>query len=664
MQNFLSNLNQQQDEAVRYIEGPLLVIAGAGSGKTRVITQKIAYLIKKCGFPAQTITAITFTNKAAKEMEERAKLALQGSDSKGLTITTFHSLGLKILKQEAHNLGYKKNFSILDTHDCGKIVSDYLQTTDKALVRDLQTQISLWKNSFISPEYLLSVANDAVEKTRALIYRQYQDTLKTYQAVDFDDLIALPISLFKNNLEVLYKWQQKIRYLLIDEYQDTNESQYLLVKLLCERSGLFTAVGDDDQSIYAWRGAKVENLHLLNQDFKQLRVIKLEQNYRSSNTILTAANNVIQNNPNIFSKKLWSELGQGESIRIFTCKNEDVEADLVVRKLLLHRSMRNTKFSDYAILYRSNHQARVIEQSLRNYQVQYSISGGQSFFEKTEIKDICAYLRLMVNEDDDTAFIRAITTPKRGIGNITLDKLSNYAKERKISLFTALFEEGFASICKDAQLNDLQIFGNLINDAQNKMLQVEVGEFLTELLSKIGYESYLYDNETVGAAEKKWGNVLQMVNWLDKKATSGEKDLPQLVQMLNLISILEGKNEESGDTVKLSTLHAAKGLEFPFVYLISCEEGIIPHQASIDSEAIDEERRLFYVGVTRAQHELTLSYCKERKSGGVLKLVDRSRFLNELGENNIIDESIRKNEKIANQAELQDRLQQLKNMLN
>ena len=664
MQSILDTLNTEQDEAVRYIDGPLLVIAGAGSGKTRVITQKIAYLITKCGYAAKNITAITFTNKAAREMEERANIAIQGHDNKGLTITTFHSLGLKILKQEANVLGYKTNFSILDSYDCSKIISDNLKTTDKTLVRELQTQISLWKNSFITPEYLLSTAKDDLEQIRALVYQQYQDTLKTYQATDFDDLIVLPINLFENNMEVLYKWQQKIQYLLIDEYQDTNESQYRLIKLLCERSGKFTAVGDDDQSVYGWRGARIENLQLLNDDFKQLKVIKLEQNYRSTNTILRAANNVIHNNPNLFDKKLWSQLGTGEAIRIMGFKNDEAEADLVVRKLVLHQSMNNTKLSDYAILYRSNYQSRVFEQALRNHQVLYAISGGQSFFEKSEIKDICAYLRLMVNEDDDAAFIRSITTPRRGIGNVTLDKLTSYAKSRGISLFEALFEEGCVAICNPTQLEDLYDFGNLINNFQQQMPQVSVLELLNNLLIKISYESYLYENETVSGAEKKWGNVLQLVKWLDKKATNSHKNIADLVQMLNLISILDGKTEETVDAVKLSTLHAAKGLEFPFVYLISCEEGIVPHQESINSGSVEEERRLFYVGITRARNELTLSYCKERKTAGELKIVERSRFLDEMGEDNLIDESKRRHEKITDNNELQSRLQQLKSLLN
>ena len=663
MQNLSLKLNPPQMEAVKYIDGPLLVIAGAGSGKTRVITEKITHLITKCGYLAKHITAITFTNKAAKEMSERATKALYGFDVRGLNITTFHAQGLKILKEEAHHLGYKPNFSILDSYDSAKIISDSLKTTDKALVKRLQTQISLWKNSFITPEYLLSIAKNGIEINNANVYRQYQDTLKAYQAVDFDDLILLPMTLFETNLEVLYKWQQKIRYLLIDEYQDTNQSQYKLIKLLCDRSQMFTAVGDDDQSIYGWRGANIENLNNLASDFKHLKVIKLEQNYRSTNTILIAANNVIQNNQNSFTKKLWSEFGQGEAIRIITCKNEEAEANLIIRRLMLHQSLNHTQYADYAILYRSNHQARLLEQTLRNYQLPYSISGGKSFFDKAEIKDISSYLRLMINDSDDMAFIRAITTPKRGIGHITLDKLGQYAKKRNMSMLEALFEEGFASICSTNQLEDLLNFGNLISDLQFKMEKVAVSELLTELVSKIKYEEYLYENETISSAQKKWGNVLQLINWLSKKAIADNKNIFNLVQMLTLISLLDGRGENEADTIKLSTLHAAKGLEYPYVYFIGCEDGMIPHQESININMIDEERRLMYVGITRAQKELTISYCQERKLGGEIKTITRSRFIDELGASNVIDEIAKNHQKITDNNELQSRLHQLKTLL-
>lgn len=661
MNNLLINLNPSQHEAVKYVDGPLLVIAGAGSGKTRVITTKIVYLIKNCNYAARNITAITFTNKAAKEMLERTSIFTKGVDTRGLTVTTFHSLGLKILKQEAHHLGYKTNFSILDSHDSAKIISDIIQSTDKAIVKSLQNQISLYKNAFISPEKLLAEATDSVEMQTAQIFRQYQDTLKTYQAMDFDDLIRLPIELFETNLEVLYKWQQKIHYLLIDEYQDTNICQYQLVKLLTARSGRFTAVGDDDQSIYAWRGANIENLNQLQADFSNLKVIKLEQNYRSTTTILAAANNIIKNNPKIFIKKLWSEFGGGEPIRIISCKNDEAEADLIVRKIMLHQMQYGSKFSEYAILYRGNYQSRVVEQSLRNYQLPYQLSGGQSFFDKAEIKDITAYLRLLINDDDDIAFIRAVTTPKRGVGQVTLEKLAEYAKDRQLSLFAALFEEGFANICNPVQLQELLNFGKFINDLQYRMMKEDAKELLMDLVGGIRYEEYLYEYETSGIAERKWGNILNLIEWIGKKSV--EKTLPELIQTINLITMLDGKDGEEINAIKLSTLHAAKGLEYPYVYLIGCEEGILPHTESINNEMVEEERRLMYVGITRAQKELMISYCQERKITGELRLVERSRFIDELGSENVEDMLKRQHSKISDNNELKDRLQQLKNLL-
>lgn len=663
MQELLNKLNQPQREAVEYTKGPLLVLAGAGSGKTRVITHKIAYLINVCGIQAKHITAITFTNKAAKEMQERATKLVAGLNTRGLTICTFHALGLKILREEASSLGYKVNFSILDSYDCLKVISDIINTTDKALIRGLQSQISLWKSSFISPDMALANAIEEQDMVYAKVYQQYQDTLRAYQAIDFDDLIKLPVELFKDNLSVLHKWQLKIRYLLIDEYQDTNVCQYQLIKLLTGTNGLFTAVGDDDQSIYAWRGADSENLNLLNNDYPNLKLVKLEQNYRSTITILTAANNVIQNNPKLFEKKLWSEYGTGESIRVVSSPNEEAEADMVARKIMLHQLHGQNKFSEYAILYRSNFQARYLEQALRNYKVPYTVSGGQSFFDKAEIKDIMAYLRLILNEDDDSAFIRAVTTPKRGIGSITLDKLSSYAAKRQISMFEALFEEGFAHECNNAQYDSLIEFGNFINDLQFRQNKEPAGDLLQNLINSINYETYLYDSEEPKAAEKRYGNVLSFIEWLGKKGETDNKMLPELTQTVSLITMLEGQSEEEVDAVKLTTLHASKGLEYPYVFLISCEEGILPHQESINGNDIEEERRLMYVGITRAQFELTVSYCEQRRKAGALETRERSRFIDEMGSSNIIDEAKRKFEKINNKEELLNKFNLLKSLI-
>ncbi len=635
----LNTLNAPQREAVKYLDGPLLVLAGAGSGKTRVITQKIAYLIQECGFAPREIAAITFTNKAAREMQERVSQLLVGVNSKGLTIATFHSLGMQILRQEAEVLGYKKQFSILDSSDSYKILSDILATTDKQLLRKTQWQISSWKNAFLTPDQAKANADEDLTHAAAKVYQIYQQTLKAYQAVDFDDLIKLPVELFEQRPEVLNKWQHKLKYLLIDEYQDTNTCQYKLVKLLTGVEGNFTAVGDDDQAIYGWRGADVENLRQLTQDFTRLKVIKLEQNYRSTVRILRAANQVISNNPKLFEKKLWSELGTGDLIQVSAARDDEHEAESVVMKLMAHKFENRTIYADYAILYRGNHQARIFEQHLRNHKIPYTISGGQSFFDKAEIKDLVSYLRLIANEDDDPAFIRAATTPKKGIGNTTLERLGEYASLHKMSLFAAAFEGQFQRELGGRQLDDLLTFCQYINKLQDRASKDPSGEVLNDMLTAIEYEAFLYNSEESRSAEAKWKNVLDFVGWLTRKGGDngdGEtRDLLNLTQMVALMSMLEGREDGEPDAVKLSTLHAAKGLEFGHVFLIGVEEGILPHRESVDNDKIEEERRLMYVGITRAQKSLNISWCKKRKRAGETEICEPSRFIEELPSDDI-----------------------------
>ncbi len=644
MQN---SLNSPQREAVKYLDGPLLVLAGAGSGKTRVITEKIGYLIDSAGYDAREIAAITFTNKAAREMQERVSKLMQGKthskSSKGLTIATFHSLGLQMLRQEASLLGYKPQFSILDSSDSFKIVADILATTDKQLLRKTQYQISSWKNAFINPDQAKASADEDLTHAAAKVYQLYQQTLKAYQAVDFDDLIKLPVELFEQHEMALNKWQRKLQYLLVDEYQDTNACQYKLVRMLTGVRGQFTAVGDDDQAIYGWRGADVENLRQLTEDFSKLKVIKLEQNYRSTVRILRAANQVISNNPKLFEKKLWSDLGTGDMIQVSAAMSEESEAESVLMKLQAHKFEHRTKFLDYAILYRGNHQARVFEQQLRNQKIPYTVSGGQSFFDKAEIKDLVSYLRLIANEDDDPAFIRAATTPKKGIGNTTLERLGEYASAHKISLFAAAFEQDFQAEIGNKQLDDLLTFCQYIQKIQVRAVRDPAGELLNDLLNSIQYEAFLYDSEEPRAAESKWANVLEFTGWLTKKGESSTegfneglgnendgKNLLELTQMVSLMSMLEGREDGEPDAVKLSTLHAAKGLEFGHVFLIGVEEGILPHRESIDNNQIEEERRLMYVGITRAQKSLTISWCKKRKRAGEMQMCEPSRFIAEL----------------------------------
>lgn len=631
----LSHLNAPQREAVKYLDGPLLVLAGAGSGKTRVITQKITYLIEECGYAPHHIAAITFTNKAAREMQERVSKLMQGKPAKGLTVCTFHALGVQIMRQEAHRLDYKPQFSILDSADAMQIVNEIIKTTDKQEIRRTQWRISAWKNAMVSPGLALKSADNDIDATYAKIYQRYQDTLKAYQALDFDDLIRLPAELFATDADMLEKWRKKLHYLLIDEYQDTNTCQYQIVKQLCGVSGAFTAVGDDDQAIYGWRGADVKNLHQLHDDYPRLKVIQLTQNYRSTVRILRAANSVIANNTRLYEKQLWSELGHGDPLQVLAVKDENEEAQNVVMRLLAHKFEHRTRFGDYAILYRGNHQARVFEQMLRNEKAPYVMSGGQSFFDKAEIKDLIAYLRLLANSDDDPAFIRAATTPKRGIGPTTLEKLGEYAGQRKISLFEAAFEAGFQTRISERQLDPLLTFCQYINALEARIRNTPASEIMADLLKAIDYEVYIFDNDETRAAQTKWDNVQDFVGWLGKKGEADDKNLIELTQTIALITLLENRSEDEIDAVRLSTIHAAKGLEFGHVFLVGAEEDILPHRESVENGTLEEERRLMYVAITRAQRSLTISYCKSRKRAGEQQRCEPSRFIAEIASEDI-----------------------------
>ena len=646
-------MNPTQREAVLYLDGPCLVLAGAGSGKTRVITQKIAYLVKECGYQAKNIVALTFTNKAAREMDERVKKLIDPSLTKGLTISTFHSLGVRILREEAQHAGLKPQFSIFDSDDAMAIVQELLATTDRGRLRSVQQTISLWKNGLIDPDGAANIAATPSEVEAAKVYRSYNATLAAYQAVDFDDLIAVPAMIFERNPDVREKWQKRVRYLLVDEYQDTNVCQYRLVQWLTGQRAMFTAVGDDDQAIYAWRGATVENLAKLTTDYPNIKLIKLEQNYRSSQRILAAANQVISNNPKLFEKKLWSEHGTGDFITVTSMTNDEIEAENVAMKISAARFEKQAQWKDFAILYRGNHQARVVEQAMRNLHIPYTISGGQSFFDKAEVRDVLSYLRLIANEDDDPAFIRAATTPKRGIGQATLQTLGQYAGERKISLFAALFETGVESRLGTRQLEPLRTFGDFINRIQyragkarpGELMQAAepAGDILDDLLGAINYERYLYDMFDEKPAQSRWQNVLELVGWLKRKSDASDMGLFDLVQHVALVTMLERGEEEEPDAVKLSTLHASKGLEYPHVYLLGVEEGLLPHFGRDDEDMdaagladaltmrIQEERRLMYVGITRAQRSLHLSWCKKRRRAREDLTREPSSFIEEMG---------------------------------
>ena len=637
-------LNPQQQQAVEYVSGPCLVLAGAGSGKTRVIINKIAHLIGKCGYLPKQIAAVTFTNKAAREMKERVTQSIGKESSKGLIVSTFHTLGFDIIKREYKHLGFKANMTLFDEHDqmalLKELTADLLQE-DKELLRTLINRISNWKNDLCSPQQAMALARDKQEQTFVHCYDRYNKQLRAYNALDFDDLIMLPTLLFKQNEEVRSKWQEKIRYLLVDEYQDTNTSQYELIKLLVGYRARFTVVGDDDQSIYSWRGARPQNMVRLRDDFPALRVIKLEQNYRSSQRILHCANILIDNNDHVFDKKLFSNLGEGEKLQIIEAKNEEHEAERVVGELIAHRFIAKTHYRDYAILYRGNHQSRLLEKILMQNRIPYKISGGTSFFSRAEIKDMMAYLRLVVNQDDDAAFLRIVNTPKREIGTATLEKLGSLAQEKHVSLFEAIFDFELIQRVTPKAYDALQKFARWIVELNDEIQRSEPERAVRSMLASLHYEEYLYEYATSPkAAEMQSKNVATLFDWVADMLKGDEFNEPmnlnQIVTRLTLRDMLErGEEEDDSDQVQLMTLHASKGLEFPHVFLIGMEEGILPHQTSIDEDNVEEERRLAYVGITRAQRNLWFSLCKERRQFGELIRPEPSRFLLELPEDDL-----------------------------
>ncbi|MEQ5727274.1 MULTISPECIES: DNA helicase Rep [unclassified Providencia] len=643
-------LNPSQQQAVEFVDGPCLVLAGAGSGKTRVITNKIAHLIRQCGYQPRQIAAVTFTNKAAREMKERVAQTLGKKEARGLIISTFHTLGLEIIKREYKALGIKANFSLFDDQDQMALLKELtfdLLEEDKDLLKQLISAISNWKNDLISPQQVIGQARSEKEHHFAECYRRYELHLKSCNVLDFDDLISKPTMLLYQNEEVRERWQQKIRYLLVDEYQDTNTSQYQLVKLLVGQRARFTVVGDDDQSIYSWRGARPQNLVLLNQDFPKLNVIKLEQNYRSSERILKAANILIANNPHVFEKKLFSELGYGAPLRVLTANNEDHEAERVIGELIAHHFINKTEYKDYAILYRGNHQSRIFEKMLMQNRIPYRISGGTSFFSRPEIKDLLAYLRVLTNPEDDSAFLRIVNTPRREIGPKTIQKLGEWANQRGKSLYQASFDLGLEQILKGKGLEALQRFTHWM-DSIVRTSEREPLIAVRDLLREMDYESWLYETSTsTKAAEMRMKNVNQLFTWMSEMVEGDELNDPmtlsQVVTRFTLRDMMErGEDDEESDQVQLMTLHASKGLEFPYVFLVGMEEGLLPHQSSIDENNIDEERRLAYVGITRAQRELFFSHCRERRQYGELIRPELSRFLLELPQDDLQWEQQRK----------------------
>ena len=641
----LDHFNPQQLQAVKYITTPLLVLAGAGSGKTSVIIEKISYLIEQLLYPTKSILAVTFTNKAAKEMQERVKSRLDKEKSKSLMISTFHSLGLSILKKHFSELGYKKNFTLFDSHDSLALIYDIAYDEyqlPKQNTGFIQAKISFWKSALLIPDQV--VVKDELEEQAAFIYKKYQKYLKSYNSFDFDDLIFQPIQLFRNHPDIQKLWADKFRYILIDEYQDTNESQYQLLKYLTQGKNKFTVVGDDDQSIYAWRGSRPENLRNLQEDFADLKVIKLEQNYRSTGRILNVANKLIENNSHIFEKKLWSNKDYGEQVKVINLVNDEDEAQFIASDIFFDRIKTKSKNSDYAVLIRSNYQAYLLERYMQMHKIPYNISGGSSFFSKAEIKDIISYLRLIVNPDDDRAFLRVINTPKREVGSATIYKLGEYTSQHHCSFFHTLHNlENFE--LRNFTKRNLVSFKNLILNTQqqiNSSISVqELKNIINIFIDNISYRQWLIDSgSSEKQAEFRYANVIEVTKWivnqLEDESYNGLELLATLLNKMLLIDILDRDNEDKNDNqVQIITMHASKGLEFKKVYIMGMEEGILPHQQSIEDDSIEDERRLAYVAITRARENLTITMTKHRKKFGEKQVSIPSRFIDELPETDL-----------------------------
>ena len=636
-------LNRKQQRAVEHVDGPLLVLAGAGSGKTRVITSKIARLITHHGYAPHQVAAVTFTNKAAREMRQRVATLVEPELAKAVRISTFHTLGLNILRREYGHTPYRRNFSILDAGDSRALIRDHLRQAGRdtdEILEDTIRRISAWKSGLFDPDQALATAENEVTAVKARSYKAYQEALESYNVLDFDDLIARPVRIFRQVPEALHAWRERIRYLLCDEYQDTNDAQYELMKLIVGKEGMFTVVGDDDQSIYAWRGARPEILKTLSDDFSALTVIPLEQNYRSTGRILDAANSVISNNPHLFEKTLHSFCGAGDQLRIMLARDAVDEAERVAMEIARRRVTDNAGWGDFAILYRGNHQSRLFEQELQSHSIPYRVTGGPSFFDRSEVKDIMAYLRLVANPDDDVAYLRVVNVPRREIGATSVRKLGQYAGSRGQSLLVASLEAGLHGVLPDRAVQRLQRFGRWIIDCEDSLSRGEAPhEFAARMVGEIAYDEWLRDNcRDRRQADRCMENVEELIGWLRSLGRANRQmDLAGLLGYMGLMDMLEREDDENpDDAVSLMTLHAAKGLEFPHVYLVGAEEGLLPHRNSLDESALEEERRLAYVGITRAMRTLVISHAARRKRFGETMVCEPSRFLSELPRADII----------------------------
>jgi ATP-dependent DNA helicase Rep len=622
------SLNPQQRAAVEYCDGPLLVLAGAGSGKTRVIVEKMAHLIRHKHLSASKIAAITFTNKAAREMRERVSRRVQGSAAEGLTVCTFHALGLKFLQIEHARAGLRRNFSVFDADDSQSILKDLLPKGIKPdALFALQSLVSRAKNECLSPDEALACAKSGRELEAAELYSDYQGRLTAFNAVDFDDLIRLPVAVLEADAEARGAWQERIRHLLVDECQDTNGAQYRLLKYLAGERGMFTAVGDDDQAIYTWRGANPENLAELSRDYPDLKVIKLEQNYRWARRVLRAANALIANNAHVFEKKLWSDQGEGPPIRIVECRDDEHEAECAASAIAHLAEKHKVQWHEFAVLYRGNHQSRALEKALRLARIPYHVTGGTAFLDRAEVKDLIAYLRLINNADDDAAFLRVVNTPRRDIGATTLEKLGALAGRKHVSLLRAAQSDAVLGEISSRAASSLGSFAGMIREFSGRAERIAAADLVEELSARINYADHVSSQVKEPAIrERRLANLAELSDWL--RAMQKEGAAGDLAAQLALLG--QGDRDEPGNAVRLMTLHSAKGLEFRFVTIVGMEEGSLPHEGSLAEGRIEEERRLMYVGITRAKEQVALLYAKRSRRYGEYVANEPSRFLAEL----------------------------------
>lgn len=621
-------LNPQQRLAVEYCDGPLLVLAGAGSGKTRVITEKIAHLVRQRGVPAAKIAAITFTNKAAREMRERAGRLLAGASADGLTVCTFHALGLKFLQIEHARAKLRRGFSVLDADDSHGLIKELAPRGIKPdALFALTSLVSRAKNEGLDPEQAAQRARSPREREAAGIYAAYQKRLAAFNAVDFDDLIRLPLAILEREADARAGWKERLRHLLIDEYQDSNGAQYRLVKALAGERGLFTAVGDDDQSIYAWRGANPENLAELARDYPTLKVVKLEQNYRCARRILRAANAVIAHNAHLFEKTLWSQQAEGPPIRVLECRDDGHEAECVAGAIAHLAQKHQAPWHEFAILYRGNHQSRALEKALRVARVPYHVSGGTAFLDRAEVKDLLAYLRLVNNPDDDAAFLRVVNVPRREIGATTLERLGELAGARHSSLLEAARSDAVLARLAGRAASALVGFTRLVDELARSARRLPAAELVDELIRRSGYAEHIAAQvKEPGLRQRRLENLKELSDWF--RAMQKDGGAGDLAAQLALLA--HGDRDDPGNAVRLMTLHSAKGLEFRFVFLVGVDDATLPHEGSLAEGRVEEERRLMYVGITRAKEALSISYAKRRKRFGEILSNSPSRFLKEL----------------------------------